>query len=200
MHSAQKPQAGVRKWKRWLGAALAPVLLSAGCATHAGTDALIGGGLGAGVGAIAGQALGHHAGAGALIGGALGAGVGGIAGQAQDNHEQRVEQGTQVRRQVIGLEDVVKLTQAGTGDAIIIDQVRSSGTVFHLTGDQILYLKQYGVHDPVIQELQMTAYRTPAPPVVVVREPRPQRVIVVEEGPPPPVVGVGLEFRGGRCR
>jgi hypothetical protein len=52
-------------------------------------------------------------------------------------------------------------------------------------------LKQNGVHDNVIQEMQMTAYRPAPPPVTVVREPPP--VMVVE--PPPPVVGVRV---GGR--
>jgi hypothetical protein len=160
--------------------------LGGGCASNAGTGALVGGGLGTLAGAAVGSASGH-AGTGALIGAAAGGLVGGAAGAAEDAHERR-EAKAAVQRQMMGLEDVVKLTQSGTNDSIIIDQIRSSGTVFHLSADQIVWLQQNGVHEPVIREMQMTAYARP----VRVVEP----VMVVE--PPPPPVGVGVVIHGGR--
>ena len=58
-----------------------------GCATHEGTDAAVGGLMGAGAGAIIGKAAGNT-GAGAL----LGAGVGALTGAAVGNAEDGVEQ------------------------------------------------------------------------------------------------------------
>ena len=59
-----------------------------GCASHTGTDALIGGGLGAGLGAVVGSFSHGRAGAGALIGGAAGALAGGIIGNEQDRQDR----------------------------------------------------------------------------------------------------------------
>ena len=56
---------------------------SGGCATHAGTGALAGGGIGAGLGALVGSATGNPQ-AGAAIGGVLGAGVGTAVGAEAD--------------------------------------------------------------------------------------------------------------------
>jgi Glycine zipper len=191
MKNSRRPQAAWR-WATFLGglALLAP---AGGCATHTETGALVGAGagtaLGAGIGALTG-----HTGAGALIGAGAGTLVGAAAGAHADEHERRQE----VRRQAIGLQDVVTLTQNGTSDAIIIEQIRTSGTPFHLSADQIVWLKQNGVHDNVIQEMQMTAYRpAPPPPVMVVHE-QPPPVIYVEEPPPPPGVAVGVQIGGRR--
>ena len=59
---------------------LAATALS-GCKTHAGTDALIGGGAGAASGALIAGPLG------AGIGGAIGAGTGALIGNEQDKKE-----------------------------------------------------------------------------------------------------------------
>src|SRR5262249_9319361 len=52
------------------------------------------------------------------------------------------------------LQEIVKLSQSGVTDALIINQIRTSGTVPPLSADEIIYLKQNGVSDQVIQELQ----------------------------------------------
>ena len=68
---------------------LTPVALSAGCESHAGTGALLGGAGGAAIGGLIGSAADGHAAEGALIGGAIGA-VGGYAiGNEQDKREER---------------------------------------------------------------------------------------------------------------
>src|SRR6266436_6569486 len=58
-----------------------------GCESHTGTDALVGGAAGAGIGALVGSVSHARAGEGALIGGAIGAIGGGIVGNEQDRRE-----------------------------------------------------------------------------------------------------------------
>src|SRR5260370_38998192 len=59
-----------------------------GCATHSGTDALVGGAAGAGIGAIIGHNSHHRTAEGALIGGAIGAIGGGLIGNQQDRRDR----------------------------------------------------------------------------------------------------------------
>ena len=190
MYITSKPQATSWTWKALLGTALAPLLLVAGCQTNTGTGLLAGGALGA----LAGGAIGavtHHAATGALIGAAAGATIGGVAGSAEDHHEYRqaVRADAQQRR-ALGLQDVVSLTKSGTSDQIIINQINTSGMIYHLSGAEIQWLHDNGVHDPVIETMQATATR---PPPVYIQE-RPEVVYVQ----PPPPVGVGFVIRGGR--
>jgi hypothetical protein len=56
-------------------------------------------------------------------------------------------------------EDLVRLSQTKVPDSEIIDQIRTSGAVYHPNADQLLYLNQNGVHEAVIREVQATAYR-----------------------------------------
>lgn len=174
-------------WKALLGTALTPLLLVGGCETNAGTGMLAGGT----IGALAGGAIGavtHHPEAGALIGAAAGATGGGLVGAAVDNHQEKVAVQAAAQRRAMGLQDVVTLSRQGTSDDIIINNVRTSGTIFRLSGDEIVWLKQNGVHDCVIEAMQATAA---GPPVVYVRQPPPPATVYVE---PAPVV----YFGGGR--
>jgi Glycine zipper len=189
MYGITKPQAAGWKWKAYLGTALAPLLLVAGCETHTGTGLLAGGGLGALAGGAIGAATGHVR-EGALIGAAAGATLGGVTGAAADHHEYRQAVRADAQRRALGLQDVVSLTQSGTSDQIIINQINTSGTAFHLSGAEIQWLHDNGVRDGVIEAMQATANR---PPVVYVNEPPP--VVFVE---PPPPIGVGFVIRGGR--
>ncbi len=193
MHMTCKPQATSWTWKALLGTALAPLLLVAGCQTNTGTGLLAGGALGA----LAGGAIGavtHHAATGALIGAAAGATIGGVAGSAQDQHQynQAVTQAARAdaERRALGLQDVVDLTKSGTSDQIIINQINTSGTIYHLSGAEIQWLHDNGVRDAVIETMQATATR---PPPVYVQE-RPEVVYVAP--PPPPPVGVGFVIHG----
>jgi hypothetical protein len=189
MYITSKPQAMSRTWKALLGTALAPLLLVAGCQTNTGTGLLAGGALGALAGGAIGAAT-HHAGAGALIGAAAGATIGGVAGASEDHHE-RQQDIRAAQRRALGLQDVVSLTQSGTSDEIIINQINTSPTMYRLSADEIKYLHDSGVHDGVIVAMQATASR---PPVVYVNDPPP---VVFVERPPPPI-GVGFVFHGGR--
>lgn len=155
-----------------------------GCATHEGTDAAVGGLMGAGAGAIIGKAAGNTA-AGALLGGGAGALVGAAVGSADDRREHRE---AVVQAQAAGtvqgpmtMNDVIKMTQSQVGEMTIIKQIQTSRTVFQLTPDDIVMLKSYGVTDNVINAMQDTLRR-------------PLRPVVVYERMPPPPVSVGIGY------
>jgi len=63
-------------------------VLGAGCASHAGEGALIGGASGAAIGGLIGSVSHARAGEGALIGGAIGAIGGGLIGNEMDKQER----------------------------------------------------------------------------------------------------------------
>ncbi|HYV51184.1 MAG TPA: hypothetical protein VE910_04715 [Dongiaceae bacterium] len=50
----------------------------------------------------------------------------------------------------ITIDEVIKLTEAGASDSVIMAKIDDDGTVFHPTVDDILLLKQKGVSDVVI--------------------------------------------------
>ena len=162
------------------------LLLTTGCSgmSNTGAGALGGGALGAGLGALAAGP--HHALAGAAIGGALGAGTGGLIGHSEDQREKRRNEyavaaaNAQAARQM-SLTDVVDLSQRGTPEHIIIQQINSTGSVFSLTTQDITYLQDQRVSSGVISYMQQRRY---ARPVVVVRDPY--------YPPPPPPVSMGV--------
>lgn len=180
------------KWTRLVTAL--SLALACGCAglSHTENGTLAGGAIGAGTGALIGQATGHT-GAGALIGAGVGAVTGGLVGNAAERSERRAEvQAAQAR--ALALTDVVSMTQQHVSDAVIVTQIRSTGTVFHLSGAEVTWLKQNGVSDPVLMEMQATAVRYPrrvytAAPVYA------EPVYVVEPPPPPVAFGVGVRIR-----
>ncbi|MDE3068556.1 MAG: YXWGXW repeat-containing protein [Verrucomicrobiota bacterium] len=167
----------------------AGALLLAGCESpngtpdNTGTGALMGGAIGALAGAaIAGP---HDAGAGALIGAAAGVIGGGLIGHAMDQQQAealrqqapqtyvRVEQG-----QPLGIADIKALARAGVSDEVIISQIRSSHTVFHLSSADIIDLHSAGVSDRVIDFM----INTPS----TIGEAAPVQATVIEQAPPPP--------------
>ncbi len=166
--------------KKILTAAVAPLLLVMGCEglSHTDNGALAGGGIGAVTGAIIGGATGH-AGAGALIGGGVGALAGAAVGHSEDKAEQRAMAEAQAR--AVTLPQIAQMTQQRISDAVIINQIRASGSVYNLSSNDLVWLKSQGVSDAVITEMQATAYRYP-PPGMYVAE------------PPPVEVGVGVGF------
>jgi hypothetical protein len=197
----RKPQAF--GWFRalFLVGLLASLALSSGCETAAGTGAAAGGLLGAGIGGLASRCPG-----GALVGAAIGAGAGTLAGAgvdiARDKKAQRNAQAAAAATaaRAPSLDDIVNMTQNAVPPSQIIEQIRTSGVVYRLTADQIIWLNRQGVDSRVINALQDTALH-PAPvntvytaaPVVV------ERPAVVEYVAPAPVVSVGWGW-GGRWR
>lgn len=57
-------------------------------------------------------------------------------------------------RSHLAVAEIVQMSRAGVADATIIDQIRSSGTVYALTASQLADLRQQGVHDPVINYME----------------------------------------------
>lgn len=190
------------------GGLLAAAALNVGCAGMSKTaqGGAIGGGLGAGLGAAIGSASGK-AGKGALIGGLAGTVVGGLAGNAEDQRDRRAlearadiaeaeaAQVTSARQ--LTVYDVARLSREGHSDAIIINQIRSTGSVYDLRADDLSYLKANGVSDGVVTSMQNASGRP-----VVVEQPvhvvHPRPVVVA---PPRPVYvrpRRGVHFHVGR--
>ena len=167
--------------------ALLPLFPMLGCASN-NTDRglLTGGALGAVVGALAGGP--RHALGGALVGGAVGAAAGGLTGAAIDNSEKKMAV-RQANQRALALQDVVALTGSGSSDDIIISQIRNGGGVYNLRADEVIYLQNNGVREPVIRYMQATGVR-----MVPVYAPV-QPVYVVEPPPPPVGFGVGIRIR-----
>jgi hypothetical protein len=175
-----------------LAVAVLPLLANAGCQNMSNTDkgVLGGGALGAGIGALAAGP--HHAGAGALIGGGVGALTGGLLGNSKD--EEQKARAAAIAAHTAGpaqLQEIAGMATNHISDPVIISKIRTDGYVYHLSGEDINYLKQYGVSDPVIEVMTATA----GYPRRVYREVPVQPVYVVQPAPPPPVsVGVGVGF------
>jgi hypothetical protein len=177
------------KWFHYFALA---ALASVGCSHMSTTDkgVLAGGALGAGTGALVGNAAGNT-GAGALIGGALGAIGGGLTGNAIERAEHREAAAAAAQAQgPLGLTDVVTLTMQNVSEDVIIQQIHTTGSTFHLSPGDLAYLSQNRVSDRVIQTMQATAGR----PRFVRRGPLYQPVYVVEPVPPPVRVGFGVGF------
>jgi hypothetical protein len=175
--------------KKWLIGGL--MILGCGCETMNNTEkgTAIGGAagtvLGAGIGAIA-----HHPVIGALIGAGGGMLAGSAVGASQDRKEARqAAQAYAATRPPLTIPDVVQMAQSHVSDDVIIQQIRTTGSTFRLTSDDVIYLSQMGVSNRVVMEMQ--ANRGPVVPVRV----RPAPVYVVEPYPPPVAVGVGVGYR-----
>jgi outer membrane lipoprotein SlyB len=126
-----------------------------GSPNNTGTGALIGGALGALTRAAIGGP--NHGGQDALIGAAIGAAGGGLIGNSADREQEArlkaeapqtyvaVNQGTPLT-----LADVKALAKAGISEDVIINQIKNSHTVFHLSAADIIDLRDAGVSDKVV--------------------------------------------------
>jgi hypothetical protein len=79
-----------------------------------------------------------------------------------------------------GVGDVLKLTRAKVGEEIIVTYIQSSGLVYGLKAQDIVYLRDEGVSDKVIMELlnqsRRVAQQQPAPIATQTMQPQPQYV------------------------
>ena len=156
---------------------------SGGCSSMNNTEkgVGIGGAIGAGTGLAIGAATGNPR-TGAAVGGLLGAGVGGLMGADKDREveEKRdLVQATAVAnaqaQQRMGITDVVHMVQQGHDEQVIINQIRSTGSTFQLSGSDLDFLKTNGVPSRVIVEMQNAR----GTPVVLGRS----RPVVIHEQP-----------------
>jgi len=142
---------------------------AAGCRSPYYSDrgALAGGLAGAGVGAAIGDASGH-AGPGALIGAAVGAITGNAIGESIDADLARSQAEIEARmgRRMSGAvtsQDVIAMTQAGLSEDVIATHVRASGVAQPPGVSDLIFLRNNGVSDRVIQALQQTPPPNVAP-------------------------------------
>ena len=131
------------------------------CESKAGTGALVGGGLGAGTGALISPTP-----AGVLIGAGVGAATGAIIGSALDSsdrenleHKSPNTMGKIDRSEQLSIDDVIKMSQAGLTDDKIIGTIHSTGSVYHLSSSDIDELKNAGVSQRVIDFMLQTPYQ-----------------------------------------
>ena len=176
-----------------------------GTQNYTGTGALIGGFMGALTGAAVGGD--EHGGQDALIGAAVGALTGGLVGNSMDREQaarlraeapQTYEKVSQC--QPLTIADVKALAKAGISQDIIINQIKSSHTIFHLTSRQIISLRDAGVPDHVINYMINTPslVANASPSVVVQQAPPPpppvQTTVVIRSAPNPDMVWIHGEW------
>jgi len=144
-----------------------------GCQSKAGTGALVGGAGGAAAGAAIGSMSHSRAGEGALIGAAVGALGGALIGHSMDQADEtrdaeqsRYHDGDYDRRHVAAVAsekvtkaDVIRWTQRGVHDEVIIDRIERGNTIFHLTAADENDLRDRGVSESVVQAMEATARR-----------------------------------------
>jgi outer membrane lipoprotein SlyB len=129
------------------------------CQSKAGSGAAIGGGLGAASGAlITGGRV-----EGALIGGAIGAVGGAVIGSALDEQDRRAlhqESSRSLKKidkgEPLSIQDIKAMTRAHLSDDVIIDQIRATQSVFYLTSQEIIDLKNAQVSSRVIDYMIRT--------------------------------------------
>ena len=182
---------------RMLGAALAlAALVPAGCESMSNTGkgvvggSLLGSAVGTGIGLATGNAR-----AGAAIGGLGGAAVGGMIGADKDQAQRdrsdaialaRAESAAPLSRGPLSVAEVMEMARPDAAGQVVspdvlIGYIRSTGSQYNLSPQDLKDLKGAGVDDRVVQEMMATRHRAPPPPrTVVVREPAPPPVVVYE--------------------
>ena len=174
--------------KMWLSGFL--ILSTTGCSAMNNTEkGMLGG---AAVGTGAGAILGRGNPGAMLVGGAVGTMVGGVSGSNQDRREDRRAVATlaanEHARIQLRLTDIVNMSQSRVPDHMIIREIDTTGSMFALSPDDLIYLRQQGVSDSVISVMQVRRARS------VVVHPRPDVIYVA---PPPPPVYVEPGFSVG---
>jgi hypothetical protein len=135
-------------------------ILATGCENKAETGALVGAGVGMGAGALISPTP-----AGILIGGAAGAVGGALIGAALDSSDRQNLQQESPRTmnkidrgEQLSMRDIERMSQAGISDDKIISTIHSTGSVYHLSANDVQELKDYGVSQRVIDFMLQTAY------------------------------------------
>ena len=81
-----------------------------------------------------------------------------------------------------GVSQVLQLSQAKVGDSTVLAYIQNSGTGYTLTANQIIYLKQQGVSDAVLNAM-LTKYQNGAPGTVATA-PAPAAAPAIETAAP----------------
>jgi outer membrane lipoprotein SlyB len=156
-----------------------------GTPNNTGSVALIGGVLGAFTGAVIGGP--RNGAAGALIGAGAGAAGGSLIGYSMDQEQDarlraqapqtyvKIDQG-----QPLQVADVKALVKAGVSDDVVINQIQTSHTVYHLSAADIIDLRNSGVSDKVVN------YMINTPGIVNGAAPDVSAVVTQQAPPPAP--------------
>lgn len=144
--------------KHFLIFLLSSLIFLSGCESKAGTGAAAG----AGLGAVSGALIGGNA-EGALIGGAIGAIGGAIIGSALDEQDRKIMEQNHPqtlkkidRNEQLSTDDIKEMTKAGLNENVIISQIQGTGSIFYLSTDEIIDLKNQGVSQKVIDYMIQT--------------------------------------------
>ncbi len=136
-------------------------LFMTGCESKAGTGSLVGGAAGVGVGALISPTP-----QGALIGGAVGAATGAIIGASLDSQDREVMQKNSpdtVERidhgHQLTIDDIKKMSENGLSDNVIIGQIQATNSVYYLSTNEVIDLKNAGVSQRVIDYMVQTGNR-----------------------------------------
>ncbi|WP_254508447.1 glycine zipper domain-containing protein [Anatilimnocola floriformis] len=181
--------------------------VSGGCQTpnYQRNGTILGGLGGAGLGAAIGNKS-QNALAGGLIGGAIGAIAGNAVGEGIDNDravatQQAAQQGyaqgagAQAVKGAVTPQDVVAMSRAGLSEDVIASHVRANGVTQQLQVNDLIYLRNQGVSDSVLQAMQQAptsqarynaAYSAAIPPPPVARPVVVEHVYPAYYPPPPP--------------
>ena len=81
-----------------------------------------------------------------IVGGAI---LGGVIGNQVEKKEIRQAAAEAQHQEQIGIAEVIQMAQSHVNDSVIITKIRTSGTIFHLSAQDVLTLKQNGVSDVV---------------------------------------------------
>ncbi len=150
---------------------------------------VVGGAFGAITGAILGGK--KNRGEGALIGAGVGALAGNLLGRGKDQQDERraangaliaAQANRQAAAQAVTNFDLIRLTQAGVGENVIISPLRARGTRLDLSPTGLISLKKSGVSDGVLIAAQQLNRGPGAIPLrattTILTEPSPPAVIV----------------------
>lgn len=168
------------------------VSLLVGCAprNHTERGALVG----STAGALLGGVIGHQSGNthdGAVLGALAGGVTGAVVGNAEDQKEMAYEELAEVRQeaaQAVTNLDLIRMTQSGVNDDIIINTVKTRGGRIDMSPDAVIDLKANGVSDHVVLEIQKAAQSAAKEDVIQVVHNRPEIIVI-------PAIGVGVHNR-----
>lgn len=128
-------------------------IICTSCETKTQTGALTG----AGVGALAGGLIGGGAG-GVVIGAAVGAAGGALVGAALDAQDRKTLETKSPEtlqkidnKEQLSSYDIKTMSENGLSDDVIIGQIEATNSVFHLSSNEIVALKNAGVSQKVIE-------------------------------------------------
>lgn len=143
-----------------IGSLLASTLTGCSSMNHTQRNSLVGSTVGTTAGAIIGHQSGHGP-KGAVIGAVAGGVTGALVGNAQDDRDAAIRRAEYAEGQLASQSepamtnnDLIRMRSGGLSDDIIINAIRSRGGRFDLSPEALIGLRQAGVSEDIIREIQ----------------------------------------------